>query len=478
MDQPINVLFLAAEADPFIRIGGLGEVASALPLALKKIGDINIRLVLPLHGIIQRQGLDLKLEATFDVPSARGNIKTQALSTNYNGLPIYFITGAYILPDAPVYSSDTYRDGLKYTYFSLAALYLAKTLGWQVDILHANDWHTAAAIYALKKQLVPGNWETTTILSIHNLPYLGNKAGPALSAFNLPPSNDPALPAWARHLPLPLGLLTTDQIVAVSPSYAREIQSAEFGSGLHTFLRTQSRKISGILNGLNTRQWDPASDRYLVQNYTPECMTSRLENKIALQKEFNLQSDPRIPLLGLVSRMDPQKGIDLLPNALRLIQKQKWQVIILGTGVPEIEAAARQLSREYPQRVRSAIRFDAVLSHRIYAGSDAFLIPSRYEPCGLTQMISMRYGCIPIARSTGGLRDTITDYRHGNGRTGFLFSKATPHALAAAIRRALKIYSHPIEWKEMQLNGMLQDFSWENSARKYIQLYQQLVAEI
>jgi len=475
MKRKIRVLFLAAEADPFVKIGGLGDVAGSLPAALRALGKVDIRLVIPFHAAIQHSWLHLRHVAAFDIPHASGALLADALITEINGLLVYLISGAPIHSQVGVYSADTNADGHKYTFFSLAALELMRILDWVPDIVHANDWHTAPAIYALGREQGPFFNNTATVLGLHNLPYLGNGAGPAMNAFGLPPSTDPALPWWAQNMPLPLGLLTADHIVAVSPTYAQEIMTPEFGSGLEDFLRTRAAHISGILNGLNTERWDPAKDEALVENYTSQSLEKRAANKRSLLDEFGLNPDPSLPLFAVVSRLDPQKGIDLIPPAFAQINDLPWQIIILGTGVEPLESAMREFESAFPARVRAAIRFDTNLSHRIYAGADALLIPSRYEPCGLTQMIAMRYGCVPIARSTGGLRDTIQDLNASPPVTGFLFRETDADQLANAIHRSIQVFSNPAAWEAIQQNGMLQDFSWERFARQYLELYQSLL---
>jgi starch synthase len=278
-------------------------------------------------------------------------------------------------------------------------------------------------------------------------------------------------------MPLPVGLLTADGITTPSPTYAREILTEEFGSGLHDFLRDHQEKITGILNGINTQLWDPEKDTALVERYSAGSLALRSANKKALQQEFGLKPSMEIPLLAMVTRMDPQKGVDLVPDALDLMADEPWQIIILGTGDPALETAALKLEERFPGRVRAAIRFDTQLSRRVYGGADALLIPSRYEPSGLTQMIAMRYGCVPVARSTGGLQDSIQDYSQAVDCTGFLFSEATPASLAGAMRRALTVYTDQASWRNLQLNGMAQDFSWERSARKFLDLYDRLIQE-
>jgi starch synthase len=290
----------------------------------------------------------------------------------------------------------------------------------------------------------------------------------------LPPAMRSGLPHWANHLPLSLGLMSADHIVAVSPKYAREIQTPAFGSGLQRYLKQRSSSITGILNGIDIHRWNPARDTSIHTCYDRKHLENRAENKLALQQEFGLEVNPEIPLLTIVSRMDPQKGIDLVPPALDRIPRKSWQIIILGTGDPTVEAATRELQDKYPRRARTVNRFDAGLSRRIYAGSDILIIPSRYEPCGLTQMIAMRYGCVPLGRDTGGLSDTILDAQNNPHGNGFLFSKASPAALAATLRRALNAYQDRLGWATIQKNGMEQDFSWERSARQYMRLYSRL----
>lgn len=473
----MKILFLAAEADPFIKVGGLGDVASSLPLALKEACGLDVRLVIPFHGAIQRKAFHFKRIASFRVPKPGRPMRAEALQADLHGLPVYLISGAPIHADAPVYTAEPGLDGYKFTFFSLAALELVRHLDWAPDLVHANDWHTAPAIYALSLSRDRDEFfkNTATVIGVHNLPYLGIGAGAALRAFGLPPASDSALPWWAQDAPLALGLLTADQIVAASPTYATEILTPEFGSGLESFLQTRSETISGILNGIDQEKWDPRNDEALAVKYGVDNLAARVENKVALLHEFDLNPDPKIPLLAMITRMDPQKGIDLVPQALHKIARQRWNAILLGTGVPEIEEAVRNLETEFPNRLRAAIRFDAMLSRRIYAGADVLMIPSRYEPCGLTQMIAMRYGCVPLGRATGGLKDTIQDSLPGQPGTGFLFERPNPVDFAKALRRALRIYPDRKEWQTIQLNGMRQDFSWDRFARQYADLYQTVI---
>jgi starch synthase len=263
--------------------------------------------------------------------------------------------------------------------------------------------------------------------------------------------------------------------VAVSPGYADEILTPEFGSGLHEFLHTRRDSISGILNGIQPANWDPETDQEIPARFSVASLPLRAGNKSALQREVGLADEPHTMLFGLISRLVHQKGVDLALSALQRIGDQNWQAIILGTGEPEIEVEARRLQEAYPDRVRSAILFDPAFSRRIYAGADVMLIPSRYEPCGLTQMIAMRYGCVPVARATGGLRDTIQDYSQTKTGTGFLFQDPTPEAMVEALQRTLQVYQDKRRWQGLQRRGMRRDFSWERSAQDYLQTYVSLL---
>lgn len=470
----LKILFLAAEAAPFVKVGGLGDVAGSLPRALLEQGGADIRVAIPFYGEVQRLSLPLQTVARFEIPHAAGAIQATAFATQFNGIPFYFISGAPIPPEAPVYSQDNLADGRKFTFFSLAALELARQLDWQPDILHANDWHTAPAVYALFIQRDPFFQSTATVLGVHNLPYLGVGAGPAMAEFGLPAAQNSPLPWWAQDMPLPLGLLSADQIVVASPTYAREILTPEFGVGLDGFLASRQERLCGILNGIDTEAWDPETDAAIPVRYNASNPALRKENKRSLLNELGFEPDPETILLGVVSRLDAQKGIDLIPAALKRLSDAPWRAIFLASGDPALEESLRSLQAEFPNRVRAALRFDAALSRRIYAGADLLLIPSRYEPCGLTQMIAMRYGCVPLARATGGLRDTIQDFHAGKDGTGFLFEKPDAEELAAATQRALTVYADRDAWSALQQRGMRQDFSWSRSARQYLELYQRL----
>jgi starch synthase len=478
MPEKLKILFLASEADPFVKVGGLGDVAGSLPVALRALAadsaggqKLDVRLMLPLHPVMRTDGVTLRSEAAFSMAHASGEIQVQVYAADLDGLPIYFISAEPINSIQTVYSTNANLDADKYVFFSLAALEAPRHLGWQPDILHANDWHTALACYALKTRRKTDAFlrRVRSLLTVHNLPFMGPNISVQLTAFGFePPVTN--LPWWGNPLPLPLGLWGADAIVAVSPTYAREMLTPVAGCGLETFLNERSLKMFGILNGIDTRRFNPQADPALEKNYSIKTLNARQENKLELQRQLKLPVSAEAPILAVVSRLDPQKGMDLVFDALRYIAELDWQAVLLGTGDPDLENQARRLQKDYPDRVRAEVRFDARLANRIYAGSDMLMMPSRYEPCGLSQMIAMRYGSIPVVRATGGLVDTVRE-----GETGFVFAEASAEALALALRRAISVYADKKAWKALQVNGMSRDFSWKAFARQYAEVYQSLL---
>jgi starch synthase len=480
MPENLNILFLAAEAEPFVKVGGLGDVAGSLPRFLRglpaEVTDgttLDIRLVLPLHSVVKSDTQGLRPVSIFLLPRKTGDVQAQVFEANLNGLVVYFIDGEPISSSGSVYSSDAALDGEKYTFFSLAALELTRQLDWKPDIVHANDWHTALACYVLLLKRWEGEYrDVSSVLTLHNLPFMGPDVSAHLETYGLMLAQT-GLPEWAHALPLPLGLWAADSIVAVSPTYAREVLTPEFGCGLQDYLHARRESLNGILNGIDVDSFNPATDSALGVNFGIPTLEKRPLNKTALQVRMGLPQEPDVPLLGVVSRMDPQKGIDLIPQALKKLDELKWQAVILGAGAPKLEGAVRRLQAEFPDRVRAEFKYDPGLARQIYAGADMFLMPSRYEPCGLSQMIAMRYGCVPIVSAVGGLKDTIF-----HNETGFLFEKPTAGRLATAIKKALRIFPDRARWESIQKAGMAQDFSWTVSARQYFQLYQRMAAQL
>jgi starch synthase len=308
-------------------------------------------------------------------------------------------------------------------------------------------------------------------MTIHNLPYMGGDATDELSAYGFQPLNNEFLPKWALTQPLPLGLWSADAIVPVSPTYAREILTPDFGCGLDPFLATCTKKLTGILNGLDEKCWNPATDNALSERYNFDTLPTRVANKSTLQKTLELKVDQKVPLLVMIGRIDQQKGLDIACDTLRLMRELDWQFILLGSGDLQLEETARNLQANFPDRVRVIIRYDQALSRQLYGGGDMLLMPSRYEPCGLAQMIAMHYGCVPVVHATGGLKDTVQQ-----GKNGFLFKESTTESMLEGMARALTAYSRPEQWQKIQYNGMKEDFSWSSSARRYASIYNSLVS--
>jgi starch synthase len=482
--DPLRILFVASEAEPFVKIGGLGDVAGSLPQALLQLRPsqtrnqfIDVRLIIPLHKVIDKHKYSLETVLAFNVAHKNGAVRTQIYSTFVNGVMVYLVSGKPISDLPTVYSAtDDESNGRKYTFFSLAVTEFIKRYDWVPHVIHANDWHSALIAYLLKTKYHNEKKlnKIPTLLTIHNLPFMGGHISNIMDEYYIPYPENSALPGWAHDMPLPLGLEMADQIVAVSQGYAREIRTPEYGCGLHDFFNSQSEKISGIINGLDNHLWNPETDSNIVSNFTTQSLKRREENRHSILHALNLSLDSDTPLLAMITRMDRQKGIDIGIEALRQRINLPWSVIILGTGASDLEEKTRSFEREYPDRVRALIKFNSQLSHQIYAGADILLMPSRYEPCGLSQMIAMRYGCIPIASAVGGLKDTIQDVdEHENG-TGFLYYPLNADNLASRLDDTIKLFQDKERWVQIQKNAMKQSFAWEVSAKAYVKLYTML----
>ena len=481
--KELRVLFISAEAEPFARVGGLGDVGGALPRALRKLEltepetRLDVRLILPYYGVIKKADYPVERVTEFDVPSRKGPVHAIVYETFYEGLPVYFVDGPAILPDDPVYGQDFQLDAEKFIFFSLASLQFPKEIGWPVQIIHANDWHSAIAIHALKRIRMTDSFYKSVkgIITIHNLPFMGTGSKKALSLFKVNSSRNPVMPPWSRSLPLPMGIDAADWILTVSPHYAQEILTPAFGCDLQDYLKTRLDHLSGILNGLDTDLWNPETDRSINTNFSASNLSARVANKVALQKELGLPVDPQIPLMAFVGRMELQKGADLVLQTLSKLKPHDWQAVILGTGKKDLQEGALLLEKQHPQNVRALLKFDSLLSHRVYAAADMLLMPSRYEPCGLSQMIAMRYGCIPVASATGGLVDSIENHTASKVGTGYLFDLELRQGLTKTLQRALRDFQDKASWLELQQNAMAQDHSWKFSALEYAHLYEWLV---
>ena len=466
----MRVLFLAAEVAPLVKVGGLGDVAGELPRALSRL-DIDIRVAVPRYAHLAERVAGKRPQAIVDVPHRSGPLTAEVHDLPLEGARVWLVGGEPV-ERAPGVYGDTAADAAKFTFFALGALQACRATGWMPDVVHAHDWHTAPALAWMRT--VAEGWESTAaILTVHNLPFMGSGAGDALAEYGLRAADQPLLPEWARGLPLPLGMVYADWITTVSPAYAAEIQTAAFGCGLEAFLASRSGRLRGILNGIDPLVWDPSSDASLESNYDLASLEARHPNKAALQRALGLPIEPRLPLLAMVTRLDVQKGVDLALEALVRLADRPWQLVLLGSGDAGLEDRAQAFAAPRAGHVRFLPAFDPELARRIFAGADLILSPSRYEPCGLVQLIAMRYGAVPLVRATGGLQDTVAPYQVGGKGTGFLFGAAEAQALAEAIRAALEVYPDQRRWLGLQRRGMAQDFSWARFAAAYADLYRE-----
>jgi starch synthase len=467
--KKIKVLMPAAEAAPFAKVGGLADVVGSLPKALKKL-DVDIRLVLPLYGCIDRAKYKLKkIYSSLEIPSGMVMIKVDIWEANLPGtaIPVYFIDAPDYFKFKNVYVDNDNSE--RYLFFSLACIYILPIIKFFPDIIHCQDFHTAMITDIVKTRSYPFLENVKTIYTIHNLNYQGKSEIKALSTGNL---NTESLKSLSRDAQngdinfMAQGILNADLVTTVSPKYAKEINSNMFGAGLEKIIRKRKDNIAGVINGIDTELYNPATDKYIAKNYSIKSLDKKSDNKIILQKELKLTTDKNIPLIGFVSRLVWQKGVDLIDEK---VFKLPAQFVFLGTGQKEYENYLLELAEKYPKKVSVNIKFDLKLAQMIYAGADMLLIPSRFEPCGLTQLIAMRYGTVPIVRSTGGLDDTV------NSSTGFKFYGYKADELVTIIKKALKMYENKDIWRKYQINSAKQDFSWEKSAQEYIKLYIKII---
>ncbi len=474
-------LFVSSEAFPFIKTGGLGDVAASLPAALVAQGH-DLRLLLPAYPDALAQahrGIAYELVQLEVAGTPLSIIETvlpgSAVTTWLLDYPPLFDR-----PGNPYLDSDGQPWPDNHRRFALLcqlAVELAMDragLGWRPDIVHCNDWQTGLVPALLSLETQP----PASVFTLHNLAYQGMFPYQCFEDLQLPPQlwSHESLEFHGQLSFIKGGLVHADRINTVSPTYAQEIQTEAFGCGLDALLRHRSDALSGILNGIDTEVWDPANDPHLLQNYDLRRLDKKRVNKIELLRSHALQQDPELPLVGFVGRLVEQKGIDLMLAAIPELLAAGARFIILGSGEPQLERSLQQLASDYPGQVAMTVGYDEGLSHRIEAGADIFLMPSRFEPCGLNQMYSLRYGTIPVVHRCGGLADTVVDYSQeslASGRAnGFSFDHADSGGLLYAMHRALRCYQDAKLWRQLQQHGMSQDWSWQRSALAYQQLYQ------
>lgn len=473
----MRVLFVSAELAPYAKVGGLGDVAAALPASLSRLG-VDVRVTIPKYRAVAKLARDLTPVATIPIP-ARGEIRTCEVflgSLPGSDVPVYFLGHGPFFDRPGIYGErgTGYPDELeRFAFLSRAALELGPALGWLPDVVHANDWHTALVPVYLRSGLV--DLGAKSVLTIHNLAYQGR--------FPIEREEDLGLNEQGCQLVghgdhinlLGGGIRAADWITTVSPSYAAEIFSR--GEGLEEILRSRRDQLTGILNGVDTALWNPTSDPYLWASYSAADLSGKNESKRSLQAALGLVPGDA-PLVGMVSRLAEQKGFDLVAEAFERMMALGIQFIVLGEGDPRYASFLREAEQRYPGRARALIQFSEEWAHRIEAGSDIFLMPSRFEPAGLNQLYSLRYGAVPVVRATGGLKDTIQEYNHAKkSGNGFVFDAYAAEAMLLALGRAVRLWRHDQEaWRELMRRGMVEDHSWDAPAREYVALYERVIA--
>ncbi|MFH1378639.1 MAG: glycogen synthase GlgA [bacterium] len=478
----MNIAFVVSESVPFAKTGGLADVAGTLPGAVKGYGH-DVRVCMPKYAQVSAAGLHLKkMQFKLSVPVGSKKIIAAVWQGRMrHDVPVYFIEQESYFDREYLYGApegDYPDNDERFIFFNRAALELFYALKFKPDIIHCHDWQTGLIPAYLKSAYIHAAFyaRTSSVFTIHNIAYQGLfeknsllKAGLSWNLFSME-----GLEYYDKISFLKAGIVYADFITTVSPTYAHEIQtSREYGFGLEGVLKTHAKKMAGILNGIDYEEWNPQKDACIAETFDPpNNYEGKKRCKEDIQKIFNLQVSEKIPLFGIVSRLASQKGLDILTSILSIILRENIQLVILGTGDISYHQLLKKYAQAYTNVFGIALKFDNQTAHKIYAGSDFFLMPSHYEPCGLGQMIAMRYGAIPIVMKTGGLTDTVIDYEsHPHKGNGVVFNRYEPMALVGAILRAMRYWNHPVDKKHILNHMSSANFTWENSAKQYCGLY-------
>jgi|Deesub1362A_J573_1020465.scaffolds.fasta_scaffold00027_52 starch synthase len=475
----MKILIVASEAIPFVKTGGLADVMGTLIREIRNL-KVDARLALPLYrGIKDRFDLnDTGHEITVPV----GNKNYTAKIFSYKD-SVFFIECNEFFDREELYgtSEGDYPDNAhRFIFFSRAVLEACDALGFKPDVLHCNDWQTGLIPLYVKSIYKKSFSKTATVMTIHNLGYQGIFPASAmlLTGLDMELFTPKTIEFYGQINLLKAGITTADFVTTVSTNYAKEILSEQYGFGLDGVLRHRAHDITGIINGIDYKEWNPAEDDLIPAKFDVRDITGKAKCKSYLVKECSFKNR-KAPLVGMVGRLSSQKGIDIFMGVIDRIFSYGVNVIILGKGEEAIHKELRGIAKKYPDCLSLNIGYDETFAHRVYAGSDMLLIPSKYEPCGLTQMIAMRYGTVPVARATGGIADTVEDYNHLSGKgTGFLFTEYSSSALEECLKRAICVYTDETKWKKIVINCMRQRFSWEKSAKEYVALYRKLVRKV
>ncbi|MGB9691006.1 MAG: glycogen synthase GlgA [Candidatus Sumerlaeaceae bacterium] len=488
----MRILLVSSEVEPFAKTGGLADVAGSLPLELARLGH-DVRVAMPKYRAVD--------ELRFNLVPILDEIIVRLGDTSYltqikrsyfpkTQVPVYFVQCHSCFDRDGLYQEngvDYHDNEVRFGVFCKAVIWLLKALDWMPDVIHCNDWQTALIPIFLHNDSEvaaadPAFTRMKVLYTIHNLAYQGLFELDSLKRLGLPLSlfTPEKLEFYGKINLMKGGIVFADAVSTVSRRYAEEIQTPEFGCGLDGLLRQRRDRLYGIMNGIDYTIWDPQRDPHLPVHYSPKSLGGKTRCKKALQKELGLEENTDIPLVAMISRLDPQKGFDLVVEALEAIMAENLQFVLLGTGQPRYHEIFGEAAKRWPGRMSVNLRLDVPLSHRIEAGADIFLMPSRYEPCGLNQLYSMRYGTIPVVRHTGGLADSVTDACETNIKagtaTGFVFEDFSAHAMMEALRRAFSAYKKKPLWRQLQRTAMAQDFSWHASAKKYEDLFTKMTS--
>ncbi len=476
-----KVLFVASECVPFMKTGGLADVVGSLPKYINK-EQFDVRVMLPKYMAIPDQyKQQMQYRTHFYMDLAWRTQYVGVLELEYQGITFYFIDNEFYFAGFAPYG-NIYEDIEKFAFFCKAALSSLPLIGFQPDIIHCHDWQTGLLPVYLKDRFIQGEFfrNMKTIMTIHNLKFQGiwdKKTVRDITGLNVSYFTPDKLEAYGDANYLKGGIVYADYITTVSESYAEEIKQPFYGEGLDGLMRARSNCLKGIVNGIDYEEYNPETDSLIVQNYNADTFRKeKPKNKKALQQELGLEADEKKFMIGIVSRLTDQKGFDLIDYVIEEICAEDTQLVVLGTGEEKYENLFRHFAWKYPDRVSANIYYSNERSHKIYASADAFLMPSLFEPCGLSQLMSLRYGTVPIVRETGGLRDTVIPYNEYEGTgTGFSFRNYNAHEMLNTIRYAKNVYYEKRrEWNQIVDRGMAMDYSWSSSARKYEELYHTL----
>lgn len=485
----MKILFATPECAPFVKTGGLGDVSAALPAALADLGH-DVRILLPAYRGMKVSGeagdsIDLPAEGPWPAAQLLPLRLERGVTLLLLACPDFYqrAGGPYVDAGGQDYSDNALRFGFLSHVAARLGTESTPCSGWQADIVHANDWPCAMApLYlARSRELAPAAPTAASVMTIHNLAFQGVFPMAQADILEVPwhwRGMEQGVEFWGQLSMLKAGVQFADRITTVSPSYAGEIQTPEFGVGLDGLLRSRSSRLTGILNGIDDRVWNPATDPLLPHAYSATDLSGKARNKDALQKRCGLAPDPQAMLFGVVSRLTPQKGIDWVLQHLDLILSRGGQLSVLGQGEPRLQEALLLAAAKHPKAVSVTVDFDESLAHWIEAGSDCFLMPSRFEPCGLNQMYSQAYGTPPLVNATGGLVDSVVDASVPSGGTGFVMHSPDSAGYAEALGRAQALWAQPELWRQLQVNGMLRPFGWASSASAYVHLYESALKEL